>query len=205
METIQLTDVMFSASDLIKKSAKQILFLRNRKERVTTGMIRGTEYQAKVVEKLNAFAEEMRGTFSKDNIIIFYTNDMIKDDIIYEVKMVDEERDTPDWYRESSILQAVFYKSLLMSGNGILTTPSFRIKEGYDSKTIKVPIDSSYRLLFGEEEYKIEVLDKDKIINYFIRKANATFDWSDAELYDYDHKFKHFTDLKKYFKFKRIN
>jgi len=204
MKTIQLTDIMFSASDLIKKSAKQILFLRNRKKRVTSGMIRGNEYAKKVVEKKHATAEEIRGAFHKDNITIFFSNDMLKNNILFEIKMIDEDREVADWYFESSILQTVFYKSLLMNSTGILVTPQFRIKQGYDSQTIKVPTNTEYHLLFGEDEYKIEVIDDKKINDYFIRKANATFDWEDAELYDYDHKFKHFQHLKKYFKYIKI-
>lgn len=199
--------IFFSASDLIKKSASQIKYLRDKAERyVSNRMLLGEAFQKKVIKQKNADADEMRGIYQQDNIIIFFSNDMIKDGKVVEIKMVNDEKDCPLWYFKSSILQTAFYKALLMKSNGILSTPTFRIKEGYNKKTIKINPNTKYNLIFGKEEYSIEVTNKEKIVNFFINKAKVSLlSYNDTKLYDFKYKFKEYDNLKDSFIFTKIN
>lgn len=203
-----LSDKCFSAADLVKRSAAQIWYFRFKAEsrKVSQAEYDGEAYQKKVAESKGEVAQELRGMYKKGDIIVFFSNDLYKDGIFYEVKMVsDPQEEVPMWYLESSLLQVAFYKSMLMASSGIMNTPTFRVKEGYDAQTIKVNVHSEYHLLFGEEEYRVVVTHPKEILAYFIKKAKATLDYDEAKLYDYDNKFKHFQHLRKYFTFDRIS
>lgn len=198
---------MFSASDLIKKSAKQLVFFKHRKERqqATYGQIKGEAFQKKIVESKGA-ASELRGIFKRDDVIIFFCNDMYeeKSKTFTEIKSVDPERDCPDWYFESSLVQTAFYKSLLMRSDGNMSTPSFRVKDGYDKIHVNVSTKSKYNLLFGKDLYSIIVKNPDKIIQYYLDKIDSLDNYDSAGFYDAIYKFQDFKKLSKYFKFKKI-
>lgn len=185
----------FSASDLVKKSARQIRFILDKKEYFKTlisqGMIKGNVYQQEVVEAKNADADEMRATFVRDEIVIFYCHDMIKDGAVYEVKFIDKDRGVPDWYLQSSIRQVAFYKSMLMLSNGILYTPTFRVKEGYNKTSMQISPQADYYLIFGEDTYKIEVSNPEKIVDFYIQKARSIIaGWNDCDSFDFYYKWK---------------
>lgn len=192
----------FSAADLVKKSAAQIKYLRDKQERIYNARIaRGVQHQKKVVEKLQA-TEELRSLIEIDDIVIFASHDLLTDDYIAEIKNVEGEYE--DWYLQSSLLQAAFYKAILIKSGGFLKTPSFRIKEGYPVIKTKVETSISYKLFFGEEIYEIIDVDTDALINYFLNKAKETYDYDRARAFDYKHKFKHYEELKTYFKVIKI-
>ena len=70
----------FSASDLIKKSAAQIKYLRDKKISIHTWrMQNGIEFQHQIAEKKENAAEEFRSSYnSPDNeIVIFATHDIV--------------------------------------------------------------------------------------------------------------------------------
>jgi hypothetical protein len=202
------TTKMLSASDLIKKSAMQIKYLRDHtvEKVVTPSQLEGEQFQNTQAIDLEA-VQEMRGIYKKNDLMIFFVNDMILPNRIIECKSVDLSRETPDWYFESSVLQAAFYKSLLMNTNGILTTPTFKLNKGYKNTTIKVDPNIEYQLLFGSVYFSIQITKKQslKIIQYFVDKAIATYDWNTAKEYDRVHKFKHYSDLKDQFKIEDVS
>ena len=105
-------------------------------------------------------------------------------------------------------MQCAFYKSLLLHSNGFVTTPKFRIKEGYNKESKRVDINKPYILHIGNDEYEVSLKNKEaseKILEYFYEKAKSTGNYDDARLYDSTHKFKHFEHLKQYFTYEKIN
>lgn len=204
-----------SASDLIKRSAKQLVYLRLKKEKIHNWMMeRGVEYQHKVVkdESLqNTVTEELRGCYPYKNYNIFFCIDMLKDSAFYEIKSIFDEEGNPtlvydDWYLNQSILQCAFYKSLIMKmPSTILYTPKFRIKEGYKKISVDVKREWPYYLMFGEVGvYEVQVLDPDSIIDFYINKIESLGDYTSAGCFDSKYKWKEFDELKNYFVVNKI-
>lgn len=200
----------FSASDLIKKSAAQIKYLQLRRElyrkRLTENCQRGVNYQAKMACKLEA-AEEYRGTYCQNDIVIYFCNDLVTARKIVEVKSVVGAVES--WYFESSLLQTAFYKAMLMLSNGWLFTPKFRIKEGYARNKIQVNPLIDYHLLFGNKEYKIiipTIEDAKIIVDFFVQKASiiAKGSWDEARSFDSKYKFKQYEALNNHFKYNLV-
>lgn len=196
----------FSASDLIKKSAAQIKYLRDKKISIHTWrMQNGVEFQHQIAEKKENAAEEFRSSYnSPDNeIVIFATHDIVTPTEIIEVKTIQYGKE--QWYFESSLLQAAYYKALLMQSSGDLYTPTFRVNEGYPKEHKKVDPNIPYKLQFGDETYSIDVLFPDVLIDYFLQKAKATLgSYDDCREYDSIHKFKHYEQLKHTFTYENI-
>ena len=91
-----------------------------------------------------------------------------------EVKNIDEGTEVAQWFLESSLLQCAFYKSLLLHSNGFVTTPKFRIKEGYSKESKRVDVNKPYILHIGNDEYKVSLKNKkgsEKILEYFYKIA----------------------------------
>lgn len=200
----------FSASDLIKKSAAQIKYLQLRRElyrkKLTENCQRGVNYQAKMACKLEA-AEEFRGTYCQDDIVIYFCNDLVTTNKIVEVKSIVGEAES--WYFESSLLQTAFYKAMLMLSSGWLFTPKFRIKEGYARDKIHVDPFIDYHLLFGNKEYKITIPtieDAKIIVDFFVQKASiiAKGSWDEARSFDSKYKFKQYEALNNHFKYNLV-
>lgn len=201
-------DNYYSASELLKKSAAQIVFFKNKRQAITDRINRGMKFQHKVAEEKGCTAEEFRTCIEYKDIIIFACHDLITEDGFVEVKNIDEGTEVPQWFLESSLLQCAFYKSLLLHSNGFVTTPKFRIKEGYNKESKRVDINKPYILHIGNDEYKVSLKNKkasEKILEYFYEKAKSTINYDDARLYDSTHKFKHFEHLKEYFTYEKIN
>ena len=197
-------DIYFSAADLCKKSAAQILYLRNKQERIRTWrMEMGIKYQHQVAEQKEDAAEEFRTSIADGDIVIFACHDIVCPDKLIEVKSIEGE--TEQWYFESSLLQTAYYKSIVMSSDGHMFTPKFRLREGYKKEHKKVNPNIAYHLLFGEEEFDIEVQNPQKMVEYFFTKAEATLlDYATARAYDAEHKFKHYEELKECFTWKKL-
>ena len=194
----------FSAADLVKKSATQIKYIRDKMISIHTWkMDHGIEYEKKVAKENLGSCEELRTAYSNDDIVIFACHDIVCDDKVVEVKTT--EFGEEQWYFESSLLQTAFYKSLLMTSEGDLYTPKFRIKEGYNKEYKKINPDTPYHLRFGEKEYDVVVNNPKAIIEYFLDKAKITMlEYDDCRSYDERHKFKHFEEQKNYFTYNEI-
>lgn len=167
------------------------------------------KFQHKVAEEKGCTAEEFRTCVEYKDIFIFACHDLITEDGFVEVKNIDDDsKEIPQWYLESSLLQCALYKSLLLHSNGFVTTPKFRIKEGYNKESKRVDINKPYILHIGNDEYEVSLKNKEaseKILEYFYEKAKSTGNYDDARLYDSTHKFKHFEHLKQYFTYEKIN
>lgn len=204
----------YSASDLIKKSSRQIVFLRNKKERIATAMQRkGIEFQSKITNDVRLsnkgiVAEELRGSYSYDDVTIFFCVDLFANDCFFEVKSVFDDDgnnslEYEEWYLKNSILQCALYKSLLMLGdNDCLFTPKFRIREGFEYKAQPVNKLNDYFLIFGDvAKYKIEVDNPMEIINFYKKKINSLCDYDTATVFDNMYKRKEFETLSNHFKY----
>lgn len=207
-------EIKYSAADLIKKSCRQMVFLRNKKEQIVSAMQRkGVQFQSKITEEIKEqnrgeVAEELRGSYSYDNKTIFFCVDLYFNECFYEVKSIFDKdgnvSDTYDeWYLNISALQCAFYKSLLMLGdNGRLFTPKFRIREGFEFKAQEINKFNDYFLIFGNVgKYKIEVSDPEAIIDFYKYKIESLVDYDTASIFDYKYKRKEFDILKEYFSF----
>lgn len=207
----------YSASELIKRSAAQLVFFReaNVTPPVTAQMRVGEAYQHNISEKFKSeghkVADEMCGCYTYDENAIYFCIDIVRDDEFVEVKSVlDENKQNsliyPEWYFQSSILQCAVYKSLLIGMDGCtLTTPKFRLDAGYELITKEVNKSLPYRLKFGEVgTYTVDVLDENRIIKFIKDKINALENFSTARAFDDKFKHREFDFLKDCFTYSKI-
>ena len=193
----------FSAKDLCSRSCMQIRMFDLHPEKrpvPTMNTESGVTHQHQVALNTDdVIGEELRGTYINGNICINFSNDIVCKDKIIEVKSVN--REVEDWYFNSCVLQCALYKSLLLKSNKQLITAKFYSDLG--NPIVKTTVDDNikYILYFGEKKYNIIVVNPDSIIEFFINKAKASFDWDSAKEFDLNYKFKEYETLKNYFRF----
>lgn len=166
----------------------------------------GETFQHQIATEVeNLIGEEMRGTYIKDNICINFSNDIVCNDCIIETKSRMKDRPTEDWYFNSSILQCAVYKALLEKCNGKLVTATFFAELGHPFIETNVKPNIDYLLRFGDDTYKIELINSDAIIDFIVKKAKAALNWTDA--FNFDSKYKHleYETLKNYFKYSKYD
>ena len=146
--------------------------------------------------------EEMRGTYIKNNICINFSNDIVTKNSIIECKSIN--REVEDWYFESSLVQCAVYSSLLQKTNGDLVTSKFFSDMGNPVIKTTVAKNIDYLLRFGEDTYNVTVNDADKIVDFILKKAKATYTWDEAKTFDFCYKQKEYETLKQYFNYNRI-
>lgn len=206
----------YSAADLIKRSCAQLVYFRDRTERILSQMaINGIQYQSKIVKDeslANTVTDEMRGCYAYDDVEIFFCIDMIKNGEFWEIKSIQDENgnetlEYPQWYLNSSLLQCAFYKSLLLRMEGdMLFTPKFRIKEGYKRVALQINKNNNYYLQFGGVGvWQIDVINADALIEFYKNKINHITDYTEARAFDRQFKFKEFELLKQYFTYVKIS
>jgi hypothetical protein len=189
----------FSAAQLVKCSASQLLYflVTQKTAPVTKRQLKGNKYSEKVVRQLKA-AEERRGTYKLGKHKLFFCVDAVKEDTYIEIKMVDDKRDTPTWYLESSLLQSCLYATLLGEVK-TLDTPAFKLKEGYPQVKSKVIKNRRFVLYFGDAHYQVE--SSKKVMKHYLEKAKVVIRGYKSGSFDecraFDSKFKH----KEYSKF----
>ena len=195
----------FSAADLVKKSASQILYKEVKKiqYKATERQLKGNNYADKIVKKLNA-SDEKRGIIKLNNDdLLFFCIDMIYKNKHVEIKMVDNMDSYEQWYLNSSIVQSAFYASLLRDVK-TLDTPQLRTKEGFKQEIVDVNHSNKFELWFGKIKYSIE--SNDSLKEHFIKKALLikscieTKDFDKCREFDKQYKFKEFDLFKPKFK-----
>lgn len=170
----------------------------------TINQLNGISYQDEVANRVKGLiGQEMRGTYIKDNICINFSNDIVCEDGIIEVKTV-RGTDSIDWYFDNSILQTAAYKALLENSNKKLVTSKFHLEKGNPYVETRVS-EFDYYLLFGVDLYKIEVNDSKKIVDFLIRKAKASLYWDTAREFDREFKKREFEVLKDSFSTELVN
>lgn len=194
----------FSASELVKRSASQLLFKElkslywQKSAKVSPRQIKGNEFADEIVFKEEAAAEK-RGVLAIDDDLIFFCVDMVKDKSFIEIKMVDNEDEYEDWYLKSSIMQSAFYATLLTQVK-TLDTPKFKKKEGYKQEVIAIPSDFDFQLWFGKQKFK--VYPNVKILNHYLKKIELinnsipTKDYDSCRIFDLKYKHKEFDIFK---------
>ena len=196
----------FSAKDLCTRSCMQIKMFDEHPElrpKPNINTNNGVSYQHTIALKTdNVIGEEMRGSYCEDNIWINFSNDIVCNNKIIEVKSVN--REVEKWYFENSILQCAVYKALLHKSNKRLITSTFYAQMGNPLIETSVDNNIEYYLQFGEELYKIEVTNPDKIVKFLIDKAKASTDWTMARDFDSKFKRKEYTELQDCFNFIKI-
>lgn len=196
--------ISFSAKDLCTRSCMQIKFFNenpDKRPKPNSNVLFGETFQHKVAEQTKGvIGEEMRGTFIYEDICINFSNDIVTEDAIIEVKSVN--RDVEDWYLESSLVQCAVYSALLRKTDGNLVTANFFADMGNPIIETKVKPNIDYNLKFGDTLYCVEVNDEDKIVDFIIKKAKHCNTWDEAKIFDAQYKQKEFETLKDFFKYK---
>lgn len=204
----------FSASDLVKKSASQICYLRDKpRPAATARALKGDE----LAEKKSIGLVEMRGMFVNSDMTIFYSFDeIVKDNVItfVEHKYVEDHDTVEDWFFNSSVLQLAFYASLhIINKNKSYVTATFRINDGYEKQCLSVEDNTlcRYVLNFGDKLFEVTISDPIHIVLQFLFKANCTIgetrtlSFKKAKTYDNLYKFKEYERLYKCFHITPIN
>ena len=187
---------MFSASDLVARSAAQLLFKQVKKLqwKATPRQLKGNEYAEAIVAKEEASAER-RGIIKHNDDLLFFCVDMVKDNTYIEIKKVDDQTNYEPWYLHAAIMQSTLYASLLQDVM-LLDTPKFRKKEGYKQELTYLNDQRNYELWFGTERFKIE--PDDEIKAHFITKmellstAIPLADFETCRQWDRQYKFNEF-------------
>lgn len=163
----------------------------------------GIKHQNKILKTYKNSKNEMTGKYIQDNICIYFCNDMIHMNKLYEIKNIFYPPKNNN-YLNKSLLQVAFYKSMIVKGANNLSTASFKIKKGFKKEYLTINNKSPYYLLFGDKKYQINVLNSKEIINFYIKKAKATLNIKTAKDFDNKYNKKEFEIMSNYFKYKKI-
>jgi hypothetical protein len=197
----------FSAAELIKRSAAQLVFveLRKRKFAPTRRQLAGNAYAEAVA--VSEFLE-MRGTYAYGENLIHFSFDEIRPtengfDFV-EVKMVDNPNDCPGWYRESSLLQLAFYAALA-SRCEAFHTAKFARKQ-YQVKHLCYNMPGRFLLHFGQERYEVLVDKVRPLIMHLCDKTDVikTLDYNTAREWDAQYKHREFKLLEHCFHWDKL-
>lgn len=190
--------ITVAASDLLKKSAKQILYLRLHPEKSATTSL---HTQGSILQKANTTSrfQEMRGCYCDDTTKIFYSIDEVHNNFnsatLIEHKAILIDSGT-EKYLERSILQAGAYHSLAEIGDRKLTTATFYVAQGNPKQSLNLSNKNlTSKLLFGDRRFTILVRDEREVVKLLVGKAQATTNWDTVKNFSED-EFTH--KLKKY-------
>jgi hypothetical protein len=178
------------------------------KPKPSFNMLEGETHHREVASKLkDVIGEEMGNClniYDGNGITIWFSNDVCCEKGIIEIKSVDKNRQT-DWYFTQSVTQCAVYSVLSMYCNYDLKTAKFYTNQGnpyvsYKYEREEVP----YYLYFGDEIYRIDILDIDKILQFITEKAIACMEWETAREFDKQYKHMEYNILSDAFKVVRI-
>ena len=208
--------MIYSAADLVKRSCAQIVYFREtgKEKPVSPKMSVGISFQESITQReslTNEVACEMRGCYNYKDNSIFFCIDMVKNGEFFEIKSVTDENgvdtlDYPEWYLQSSLLQCVAYKTLLLNMDGnTLVTPKFRLDAGFEDITINVDKQAQFNLIFGNVgTFKVNVTDDAKVLKFIQDKVDALLNYTTARAFDAQYKHKEFEILRDCFTFEKI-
>lgn len=195
--------IHMSLSDLVKKSAMQICYLRKNKEMTpdpTPEQIAGAEEQKR---KVQSKLVEMRGTYAFANnfgqkILIHYAFDeIIPNDtscLFVEHKNIPPGSTIELWYRNGAILQTAVYQAFAKCNEDKhLETAQFFINQGYSK--LEFELENRYlrsELHLGDVVYSVTAVNFEELVNFYVRKAINTLNYDDAKQWDWKYKRKEF-------------
>ncbi len=203
--------ILLSAKDLCCRSAMQLKFFLehpDKKPSITQNQIQGVNHQYNIAKQIpNLIGEEMGNFVDFSDYRIYFTNDVITKDSIIEIKNIDKKREIEDWYFKSCIMQCAIYATLSKYTNYQFSTAKFFVNLGNELKTFQYPYlnkDMQYLLYFGDERYKIQISNYNKIFEWIKLKVLSLSDWNSAKEFDNIYKRKEFDYLYHFFKIQRI-
>lgn len=203
----------YSASELVKRSAAQLLYLRthnNIQQTMTQRAIMGEEYQHNYVSSERScndtVYEEMAGCYRSGGDTIFFSVDMVKNGTCYEIKSVSNDIPLEDWYLKSSVLQCAFYKSLIANMNtNILRTAKFMLRNGSPYKEVYVDRQRPYHLILGNVgEWQVDIVNDGVILDFYLNKIAHLDSYDSARKFDSMYKHREYEALSRYIKLKII-
>lgn len=194
--------IYFSAKDLCTRSCMQLKMFMQKPElrpKPNINQFNGVNYQKELAKTIpNIIGEELGNYIEIDNIRIYFSNDIVCNDKIIEVKSIDENKIVEDWYFNSCILQSAIYKTLTHYCNYKLRTSKFHVNNGNPLIECTLKNNVPFLLFFGKEQYEINVLNYEVFLRYLIKKAKSVLNWDDAKFFDLKYKGNEFNLLKQY-------
>ena len=201
-----------SAKDLCSRSCMQIkMFIEHPelKPQPTFNQLEGEAHHHEVASKLKDIIGEEMGSHiwmnEGEDINIWFSNDILCKKGIIEVKHVKNDRDT-SWFFQCSCVQCAVYSVLSKVCKYELKTAKFYVNKGNQFKAWKY-VDYEtvpYYLYFGDEIYRIDVTDEDKILEFIKSKAAACSEWETAKAFDKLYKHVDWKTLSPYFNIVRV-
>ena len=174
----------FSAADLIKRSARQILYLRQHpeKKQVTAQQLQGVADQKK-----NTTSEyvEMRGTYTRGEFNIFFSIDEVRLKGNKAMLIEHKSGSHTDAFFKKSVQQAGAYHALMMSSDLKLETAVFYQNMGNSVKRLDLNgLNIKTRLMYLGNEYSVTNKHVERTVDILYKKALATMDWDRANSFD---------------------
>lgn len=202
-----MKNIFFSLKELCSQSAMQLKYLRdnpNKKPKITDKQYSGINYQTEIFKKLNdnKITQECGNFCAIENIIIYYSNDIILQRSIIEVKNI--IGDYNEYYLQNSLLQCAIYKSFIDYNNQYIYTSKFYENKINDKFHVQLPNNFKYFLLFGNQAFEIFNLDNRNLFDFIFSKALASLDYATAKDFDKVYKHNEFELLKHNFLYKKI-
>lgn len=174
----------------------QLCYLRyNKKDYTPTSNMIKASAEARAKSKSEYI--EMRGTYEYNNLLLHYTFDEIR---LEDCTVLVEHKKYLDlkWYKYNAIAQVALYTSLaLLNESKHYITAKF-LKEKRKSLLITNKIKSI--LIFGDTEYNVEILNPEKVIEFYITKLYSTFSYNSAKAWDSKWKYKETKHIRQYVK-----
>lgn len=197
----------FSASDLCKRSAAQIFYLRTHPNKiiVTPEQVAGIKKQA---NNSRSPYREMGGSYklTNEDIIYFSWDEVILNVDSGKAKFVEHKQvlgESESWYKNNSILQTALYGALALQ-QWEFKTSLFHILNGNPKHKIDLfGYSRSFYLQFGKESYRVRLLKSTKLLNFLKEKALASKTYNTAIEFDKQYKHKEYQILKECFTFNR--
>ena len=207
--------IHMSLSDLLKKSAMQICYLRKNKDKEPEPTKKQLEGNEAHIAKAESKLIEMRGTYIYDELkdvqlhIHYSFDEIVPNDVaclFIEHKNITDGSTIELWYRNSCLLQTATYQAFAEKNpNTVLTTATFHVNQG--NEKLYYDIKGLYprsELHLNDIIYNVITLDAQQIVNYMLSKATATLEYETAKEWDKKNKFKDFDNLHQAIKYNNI-
>ena len=207
--------IHMSLSDLLKKSAMQICYLRKNKEK--TPPATKQQIEGNIAAHSKAMDEkfvEMRGTYCMDylklRILIHYAFDEIsphdKGCLLIEHKNIPSGSTVELWYRNAAILQTGAYQAFASENpSKHLETATFYINQGNSKNEFELGTMYLHsELHFGKLVYSVHVPKSREIVDFYKQKAIATLDYSTAKEWDAKYKREEFDAMHSNLSYRKI-
>lgn len=202
-------DVIYvSCAELIKRTATQLKFLRDKPKVVSPGMVDGDNYAKRISGKYQEMRNQYRFTEKGITYVMFFSFDeiILGEDYVFfiEHKFIKDKNLVEDWFLSMSILQIATYYSLhRIASNHRYVTATFAVKNGAKKNALSVfgPQECEMAILnFGGDKYLINVLAPNLLVEFFKLKLIASMNYETAKSWDLNFKHKEQEILKVYYK-----